>query len=67
MLFRSLRIDPATGFVKAIVDLSGLPEQTEVGGAGAVLNGIAWDAELERLLVTGKYWANVFEIELVAP
>lgn len=62
-----LRIDPATGFVKAIVDLSGLSEQTEVGGAGAVLNGIAWDAELERLLVTGKYWAKVFEIKLVAP
>jgi len=30
-----------------------------------VLNGIAWDAEAERLFVTGKHWANLFEIELL--
>lgn len=30
-----------------------------------VLNGIAYDAENNRLFVTGKYWGKLFEIELV--
>lgn len=62
-----LRIDPADGTVNSIVDLTGLSAQTRLGSNEAVLNGIAWDAEGERLLVTGKHWANLFEIELVEP
>ncbi|MEO0928983.1 MAG: glutaminyl-peptide cyclotransferase, partial [Cyanobacteria bacterium J06643_13] len=31
----------------------------------AVLNGIAYDAESERLFVTGKLWSKLFEIEPV--
>jgi glutaminyl-peptide cyclotransferase len=31
-----------------------------------VLNGIAWDAIHRRLFVTGKFWPNLFEIQLVA-
>lgn len=61
-----LRIDPATGRVNSIVDLTGLSELTERGSSEAVLNGIAWDAEQQRLFVTGKHWSNLFEIELVA-
>ena len=60
-----VRIDPATGVINSIVDLTGLSEQTELGSFEAVLNGIAWDSEQERLFVTGKHWANLFEIELV--
>lgn len=60
-----LRIDPATGGVNSIVDLTGLSDMTRLGSAEAVLNGIAWDRETERLFVTGKHWANLFEIELV--
>ena len=30
-----------------------------------VLNGIAFDAENNRLFVTGKHWGKLFEIELV--
>ncbi len=62
-----LRIDPATGNVNSLVDLTGLSTQTRLGSNEAVLNGIAWDAENERLLVTGKHWSNLFEIELVDP
>ena len=62
-----LRIDPATGNVNSLVDLTGLSAQTQQGSAEAVLNGIAWDADNERLLVTGKHWANLFAIELVDP
>lgn len=60
-----VRIDPASGIVKSVVDLSGLSANTQLGSNEAVLNGIAWDAERERLLVTGKHWAHLFEIELV--
>ena len=60
-----VRIDPDSGVVNAIVDLSGLSDRTELGSSEAVLNGIAWDAGQERLFVTGKHWAHLFEIELV--
>lgn len=60
-----LRIDPENGEVNSIVDLTGLSAQTQLGSSEAVLNGIAWDAEDERLFVTGKHWANLFEIELL--
>lgn len=59
-----VRIDPETGAVNSIVDLTGLSAQTELGSSEAVLNGIAWDSENRRLFVTGKHWSNLFEIEL---
>jgi glutaminyl-peptide cyclotransferase len=60
-----VRINPATGLVTAVVDLTGLVNQTQTGGSEAVLNGIAWNADSEQLYVTGKLWAHLFEIELV--
>jgi rhodanese-related sulfurtransferase len=33
--------------------------------SGGVLNGIAYDAERDRLFVTGKLWPKLVEIELV--
>ncbi len=57
-------IDPASGLVKGVIDLSGiLPEQDRAGAE--VLNGVAYDPETERLFVTGKLWPTLFEIELV--
>ena len=61
-----LRIDPRSGVVKGLVDLSGLlPESDRIPGHTDVLNGIAYDAESKRLFVTGKNWPKLFEIELV--
>ncbi|MEP9402959.1 glutaminyl-peptide cyclotransferase [Sphingomonas sp. VNH70] len=59
-----VRIDPATGAVDALVDLS--PLRAELGALDpeAVLNGIAWDAAGKRLFVTGKWWPTLFEIAL---
>jgi glutaminyl-peptide cyclotransferase len=59
-------IDPATGRVVGRADLGGLKAEvdSETGAAG-VVNGIAYDPRTDRLLVTGKLWPSLFEIELV--
>jgi glutaminyl-peptide cyclotransferase len=61
------RIDPATGKVKAWVDLTGLPETLSGANPDAVLNGIAYDREHDRLFVTGKNWPHLYEIRLTPP
>ena len=57
-------INASSGAIEGIVDLNGL--QTEAGQKGTdnVLNGIAYDAENDRLFVTGKNWNKLFEIKL---
>ena len=62
-----VRIDPASGRVKSLVNLTGLSELTVRGDTEAVLNGIAYDSEQDRLFVTGKLWSDIFEIKLIAP
>ena len=63
-----LRIDPDTGVVKGMIDLTGLlPDRSNLDPTDAVLNGIAWDAEGRRLFVTGKNWPTLFEIRLTGP
>ena len=60
-----LQIDPATGVVEGIVDLTGLLPDEERTPSTDVLNGIAYDAATGRIFVTGKNWPKLFEIELV--
>lgn len=61
-----VRIDPATGVVKGVIDLSALmPDRSDLDPTDAVLNGIAWDPEGRRLFVTGKNWPTLFEIRLI--
>jgi glutamine cyclotransferase len=65
---RIVRIDPATGVVTGWIDMRGLKRVDDPRWANAdVLNGIAWDPESGRLLVTGKDWPELYEIELVPP
>lgn len=62
-------IDPASGALRGWFDFSPLrrglvwpgtpPRETD-------LNGLAWDAERRRLLVTGKHWPRLFEVEIGA-
>jgi glutaminyl-peptide cyclotransferase len=61
------RIDPRTGVVKAWIDLTGLPETVRPHDGDAVLNGIAYDREHDRLFVTGKDWPHLYEIRLTPP
>jgi glutamine cyclotransferase len=58
-------IDPATGKEEGRVDMKGILSIKDRKPSTNVLNGIAWDAENERLFITGKYWPKLFEIELV--
>jgi len=62
---RIARISPRDGRVMGWINLSGiLPEDQKVN-AESVLNGIAYDAQHDRLFVTGKQWPTIFEIKLV--
>jgi uncharacterized repeat protein (TIGR01451 family) len=58
-------IDPQTGQVVGWIDLKGLLDPGSVSQPVDVLNGIAYDAEADRLFVTGKLWPTLFEIDLV--
>ena len=62
-----VRIDPQTGVVNSLVNLTGLSEQTMRSEPEAVLNGIAYDPAQDRLFVTGKLWSDLFEIRLTGP
>jgi glutamine cyclotransferase len=64
---RIARIDPGTGQVVGWVDLGGLLTAEDRSEPVDVLNGIAYDAEADRLFVTGKLWPKLFEIELISP
>lgn len=62
-------INPETGIVEGVANLNGLrdivaKEQT-LEAQDDVLNGIAYDADNNRLFVTGKHWGKLFEIDLI--
>jgi glutamine cyclotransferase len=57
-----VRIAPATGKVLGWIDLSSLPRDRNVAD---VLNGIAYDSVTKRLIVTGKLWSSIYQIEVV--
>ena len=68
-------INPKTGVVTKWIDLAGIagpdgkglmPVQPQAT-RDWVLNGIAYDAEGDRIFVTGKNWPSIFEIRLKPP
>jgi glutaminyl-peptide cyclotransferase len=59
------RIDAASGKVIGWLNLAALDEEVTATNADVdVLNGIAYVPERGTLLVTGKYWPTLFELEL---
>lgn len=58
------RIDPASGQVIDWIDIGPLVKKSGARDSEAVANGIAYDAARDRIFVTGKYWAKLFEIRL---
>ena len=60
-----VRIDPDTGVVTGVIDVSGLyPGERRANPTDDVPNGIAYDPGADRLVLTGKRWPDLFEIEL---
>jgi len=64
---RIARISPRDGHVIAWIDLTGILPANLKPSPEAVLNGIAYDAQKDRLFVTGKQWPGIFEIKILAP
>jgi glutamine cyclotransferase len=60
------RIDPANGRVNGWIDLAGISPDDQDGENESenTLNGIAYDADNDRIFVTGKKWKRLYEIKL---
>ena len=61
-----VRIEPATGHVRGVIDFSGLLSAEDRHPDTDVFNGIAYDAAQDRLFVTGKHWPKLFEVRIKA-
>ena len=60
-----VRIDPANGNVREMLDFADLyPKRA---GYAEVMNGISLDPDGHHLLLTGKMWPVMFEVQLTAP
>lgn len=59
-----VRIDPVSGKVVGVIDLTQLHREAGAFGHDQVANGIAWDARAKKLYVTGKEWPWLFEVKL---
>jgi glutamine cyclotransferase len=59
-----VRINPGTGNVIGRIDFAGLLPPEDRTMNPDVLNGIAYDADNNRLYVTGKRWPKLFEVRL---
>jgi glutamine cyclotransferase len=60
------RISPRDGHVIGWIDLAGLLPADQKLNEESVLNGIAYDAQHDRLFVTGKQWPSIFEITILS-
>ncbi|MES2573865.1 MAG: glutaminyl-peptide cyclotransferase [Bacteroidota bacterium] len=56
-------VNPATGVVEGILDMSGLRKFISYPKAEA-LNGIAYNPKTKTIFVTGKNWEKMFEIKI---
>jgi glutamine cyclotransferase len=56
-------INPLTGVVEGVLELSGLRTQVKNQEA-EVLNGIAYNPKTNTIFVTGKNWEKLFEIKV---
>lgn len=58
------RIDPSTGKVVGIIDLTGMQSPHDIYYTTDVLNGIAYDPATGRIWLTGKNWNKVYEVKI---
>lgn len=60
-----VRIDPATGEVRSLLDCSGLLKLYDRRISTDVLNGIAYNPDEDAVYLTGKYWPKLFKIKKI--
>lgn len=59
-----VKINPADGTVVGIINLDNLVAQEKASNFNAKeLNGIAFDTETNKIVVTGKMWKNIYHID----
>jgi glutaminyl-peptide cyclotransferase len=60
-----LKIDPATGLVVGKINMEEIANRIRVNHPYAeFLNGIAYDSSAKKIYVTGKWWPELYEIQL---
>jgi glutaminyl-peptide cyclotransferase len=60
-----VKIDPKNGKVVGKLDLNSLAyDANKLFPASLEMNGIAYDSISDKVLVTGKFWPKIYEIEL---
>ena len=57
------RISPENGDVLGWIDFSNLYPRSQRRTSEDVMNGIAYDSEIDRLFITGKNWPQLFEVK----
>ncbi|MED5547929.1 MAG: glutaminyl-peptide cyclotransferase [Pseudomonadota bacterium] len=61
-----VRIDPESGAVTGLIDLTDLVPAALAGSRDAVANGIAWNRDTGQIYVTGKLWPSLYEIRIAS-
>lgn len=60
-----IEIDPESGIVVGLIDLTDLRDRLYKNPESEALNGIAYNASTDHFYVTGKDWNRLFEIEVL--
>ncbi len=60
-----VKIDTAQSLIVGIVDISPLRELEKYNIDAEVSNGIAYNEKTKTFILTGKYWSQFYEVELV--
>lgn len=60
-----VRINPESGKVVGVIDLSGLQSPSDTTYNTDVLNGIAYDKTSGRIWLTGKNWNKIYQVAIV--
>lgn len=58
-------INPENGFVEGIIHLNNLLDPKKIKRKPDVLNGIAYDVDKNKLFLTGKYWPEIYQVQII--
>jgi len=58
-------INPSNGKVIGKINCTGLLDKTKVTGEVDVLNGIAYNAQSNKIYLTGKWWPQIYEVQII--